>query len=151
MEDTTLPDKVAEILQRYDGKKITKRMATAVEKELSDHEVRYNNWHGMYHLRVWENGQPYDSGLNMLLGYHGFGSDNPFDHEKFCNEYAACYLRAAKERNSQREHLLRDDAWLYEVAKAINELEGARAKMKRLLGNAKSEYCMLNSLAQLDR
>lgn len=62
--------KIAEsVIVKFDGQKITKRIATALSKELPDYTVYYDTNHGMYDLVIWGNGIPYDNRISIYLGY----------------------------------------------------------------------------------
>ena len=60
IDDTAFADQVADVLKRFDGKTVTKRMATAVGKALPTYTVFYDTSIGMRHLYVWGNEIAYD-------------------------------------------------------------------------------------------
>lgn len=78
-----------EIIKTFEGKQITKRIATKIqENELFKlYTVSYDTNFGMFHINIWGNNIPYDSRIRMLIGY----DNNPFiNKEKVC-EFNLCY------------------------------------------------------------
>lgn len=133
IEDTTIADTVAATLARFDGKKITRRMAIAVKKALPAYTVHYNTNYGMKQIDVWGNGIAFDSAYRFLLGYDSHAPE--FSLERFKTDYSAAYYGAAHERNSRRAEKLNDTVWQTEVAKSINQLNAARLRLRGLLAH----------------
>lgn len=64
------------VIGQFVGKKITKRIATAAAKVLPGDMVAVLSWSGagqfsMAYLTIWGAGLPYDSRVNLFLGYDG--------------------------------------------------------------------------------
>lgn len=57
------------IIEKYEGKKITKHIATAVSKEFPSARVWLGDQYGMFHLNVCLEGQSLNDKVSMLLGY----------------------------------------------------------------------------------
>ena len=84
-------------LKRFDGKKITKRIETAINLALPKRTVYLNKDYSMFQLVIWgdssgllakERRISYNERFTSLIGY----KDNPiFDHDKFI-EYNQCHL-----------------------------------------------------------
>jgi len=124
-ENTALAERVEAALAPFDGKKITKRMATVLEKALPECSVYYDTNYGMYHVNVsWGT----DEEKRFLLGYHGTPI---FTVEGFA-EHNACHLTAATKRNEERATFL-NKAWLTKVADCIEKANKATASLKMLL------------------
>ena len=64
---------VFDVCEKFEGKQITKRIATAMQKEVSDYTVSYDTTAGMFHLRIWSRNWKhilnYDNRFSALLGY----------------------------------------------------------------------------------
>ena len=60
---------VESVLTRFEGQKITKRIETALKKELPEYTIYYVLEYGMYHVRIWGNGIQYDQRKGYLIGY----------------------------------------------------------------------------------
>ena len=74
-----------ECLKKFEGKKITKRLATAAERALGV-RVYYNTNHGMYHLEIAVDGNWQDK-FSFLIAY---SSDPTYTTKKF-EDYCRCY------------------------------------------------------------
>ena len=83
-------------LKKFDGKKITKRIETAINLALPKRTVYLDNDYSMFKLVIWgdkgwlakERKISYNDRFTSLIGY----KDNPvFDHDKFI-EYNQCHL-----------------------------------------------------------
>jgi hypothetical protein len=129
IENTEIPDKVAAILERFDGKKITKRIATAVAQALPDWTVYYDTNYGMKHLKMWQHNMR-DDQISFLLGYDS--GDGLFHYANFRTEYNACYYGAAQDRNAHRARNLKADEWQRQVVAAVNAINDATARLKWL-------------------
>lgn len=65
--------KVESVLQKFDGQKITKRIETALKKELPEYTINFENMYSYYNIYVWGNGIEYNHRKSYLIGYF----DNP--------------------------------------------------------------------------
>jgi len=132
-ETCDIPDIVVETLRPFFGKKVTKRMANAVEKRFADDprvtRVRWNAEFGMYYIEVHTaNGVCYGNNFRLLVAY-----DSTKDEltEEFLREHNAAYLAAAKARQSRRDALQPAD--IARVAELIDTLNTAKAALKEEL------------------
>jgi hypothetical protein len=67
-------NKVFPILEKFQGKKITKHIETAVKKEFPNHWVYLDNSINMYHLKIQPKGEHLEyENVSMLLGYQASG------------------------------------------------------------------------------
>ena len=96
--DIALFNNVRQSLMNFDGKQINKRMATAVEKKLSIHKVRYDTNYNMFHIEIWIDGN-YNNHKRFLLGHRDYqtGSAPIFTLENF-DDHNACMGSAAEKR-----------------------------------------------------
>jgi hypothetical protein len=121
----------------FDGKPITKRIATAVEKALPEYTVYYERQYGMFHVIIWGNGIEYGDRLSLLLGYESaptFHIGEPDKQHSGFEYYSCCYGSAEKERIDQTQKLLVDDRKLQRVADVVDNLISARAAWNKLYG-----------------
>ncbi len=146
IEDTALSEQIAEIVKPSEGKTISKRIATAIEKALPAHTVYWNTDYGMFHVSIWGNGIEYNDRKRYLVGYHS-GSGTTFSHARFL-EHNACHLAAAIARNSRRDALLADKATLEATASAINRLNQARTDLAELTKYPNPDSSALQELAE---
>lgn len=122
-------------VKRWEGKKITKRIATdakkAIEKLNPKHHVFYraDNW--MFHISVFVNGD-YNNRMEMLIGYN---SHPTFSIEKFI-EYNQCFAL-----NEERNPKLRAARPLVsQWVKRFNELTKKLEELEEVAGEYGCEY-----------
>lgn len=145
-ESRLVPSIVLETLKKFEGKKITKRFATAVEKALPHgYTVSYRAEKGYrFTIYVWGgphdgNKIPYDKRYSFDLGvapWNGpLSSAAPFSVSKFTEEYSARYYKWANERNAARSACLTEE-WCEETATALNKVIAARAALAEAVKTA---------------
>jgi len=61
--------KIESSLQKHEGKKITKRIETALKKDFPEYTIYLENLYGMYHIVLWGNGIEYQKNIRYLIGY----------------------------------------------------------------------------------
>lgn len=100
-EETKYPIfcRILESLKKFNGKDISKRIQTHLEKEFP--EYRFNYWaeHSYYRLNVSEKGiNNYNTHIfeQIILGYTT--NSDPFSTERIFNDYAPSYGIGAKKR-----------------------------------------------------
>jgi hypothetical protein len=116
MEDLTIPKQVAEILEKFEGKKPSKRMATAIKKEM-DVDVYYERpgvFGGM--TSIWKG--DYDNRISFYF------RNDIFSIDAFKKENVSLYA-AAEERNEERIKLLNDRDRLLKLCDAIDKCNEA--------------------------
>lgn len=124
---------------KFDGKKITKAIATAFEKELNNpsYTVSYVYQYGMFYIYVWSgpNQIPFNERIVMHLGY---GSDPVFHigesskQHSGVNYYCNSIGDAAKERNAQRLSLLNDSKAIQRIVDTLNNYTKAKEALDEM-------------------
>jgi hypothetical protein len=94
---------IAPVIAYYDGKKITKRIATKLEKKLNKFTVYFSKDYGTYKLIIWGNGIDYNNRFTALIGYH---SNNTVNYDSFI-KYNQCHF-LNKGRNKLMKKGLQD-------------------------------------------
>lgn len=103
-------------LRPFEGKQITKRLATAVQKALPEYTVYYDAEYSWIKLKIWGNGLEYNSNVDVILTYTGTGNDGIYHHENMVRVpdsndykvrmgYAYPYLRLALDLTALRPEL----------------------------------------------
>ena len=136
-----LHNQVLTALAPYDGKGVTKRLATAVSKAMPDMTVAYDTDYGMCHLSIWGQGLEYRRRYSALLAYQGpsqYGEGRVFHLDLFDTELAACYGRAARERQARRAELLSDSKRIADIAAAYWDMLEAKSRFDLAMGDTLS-------------
>lgn len=76
------------IIEKFEGKKITKHIETAVKKVFEADRVWLRDEYGMYQLKIVPAGMSFDSAISIILGYH---SSNVVNMKNII-ERNQCYL-----------------------------------------------------------
>lgn len=136
-ESQRLHEIVRNVLVKFQGKQISKRIETAVQKAQPGWVVYLSNQYGMQQLYVWggDTGRNSDTRVSFLLGYN---SDPIFDIDKFEN-YCACSGSAALARNVGRVALLSDRPRLLQLAQTVNQVLAAKEELNIQLADLGSE------------
>lgn len=137
LENTEIADKVLEVLKPFDGKTISKRMASAVQKALPEYTIYYKSDYGMFHINVWGNGISYNEMLSFLIGYE---TNTTFNFETFRDRFANCYLGAAKERNNKRKLWLSSEYSIQGAVDRINEINRLKKELDNLLSDCPDSF-----------
>jgi hypothetical protein len=126
-----LYDALLPIMERFDGKQITRRIATAVTKAFPDWTVYYDDNYSLFAIRVWggSTGRDYNGAATFYLGYKSSPTFT-LEHFKDTNAWAGS---AARERNTKREAILSDDARIAEMAEAFAAFTEAKARFDAAL------------------
>ena len=87
-ENFRLYEAILGVIRLNEGKKITKRIATAISKLLPEYTVYYSN-DFFYSILIWGNGIPYDHKKDFL--FSGYSKDLPCRESEFVhlNQWAA--------------------------------------------------------------
>ena len=122
-------EELSKLFERYEGKQITKRMATAIEKEHPDWTVYYKPDYGMYQINIWggDSGRDYNHYWQFFLGYESQGGIFTLEHFKDTN---AGYGSAAEKRNIERRRMLAHPEELEEMARTFVAWKEAEGKWK---------------------
>ena len=83
-----------DIVKRFEGKQITKRIANALQEKLPDYTIFYDADFSMYHIHIGGNGIEWGNRPSILLGYKA--SQKTVSTEFFIEHNQGAYLE--KER-----------------------------------------------------
>lgn len=114
-EEIMVHEAVRGLLSRHEGKKISKRIATDLEKTHPDWKIYYDTAFGMYHLNVYIPNRT--ESVRIFVAY----DSNPIISVKSFEEHDARNGYAALARNILRQSLLYDTSKLEEITNIINE------------------------------
>lgn len=134
---------------KFDGKKITKRLATLIENAHPSWAVFYKrtgaSTFGMINLVIWggDSGFPtHTDAMRVLVGYtNELESYDP----KIFPERAVCYYAAVKRNKARRAFLDSEDPG--KLALSMMNLQGAREKVKYFLNG--SATCDSTGIAEI--
>lgn len=134
-ENVAMYEELAGILAPFDGKKISKRLASAIEKAHPDWTVYYKDNY-QYILYIWggNSGRQWDDRWQFFTDCWKNGN-RVFTLAGF-EENSIAYYRAAIERNDKRQMLLNDDDRLTRLAQAHLDLTDAKARFESAMGNS---------------
>ena len=127
-------------LKRFDGKKITKRIETAINLALPKRTVYLNKDYSMFQLVIWgdkewlakERRISYNERFTSLIGY----KDNPiFDHDKFI-EYNQCHLLNEKRIKSLKRAIDHID----DLVKLYNDICDKKERFESYASNLEINY-----------
>lgn len=90
-------NKFLEVVKKMDGKQISKRIATALEKEFPEYKVIWDTRYGMYHIDIWGNGIEYKDEIRIMIGYDT--GDGHIHYDQIL-DFNGCYT-LDKERREQ--------------------------------------------------
>lgn len=144
IEEYTLKKEVCKIMQdefeKFDGKKINKRLATSIENILKnlheDYKVSYSkDSMGWFNFRVWNKSIPlldYDNSIFIMISNKDLDEDGKFNYNKFIDKYN--WL------NNWEEHIqeIEQDLKLIENSNIIKEYNNAIDVIKNTKENFKS-------------
>ncbi len=143
VESTVLPEKLMQLIEQSDGKRLTKRLTDKWGKIL-DAELWIRKQYGMTHIDVngyWR--QQYSKvesekhQLNFLIAHAEINVH--IDAERI-RESNSSSLAAAIMRNNARENQLKDKERIEELAQAIDECKDAQARIDELLPSFTDRY-----------
>lgn len=130
-------ERIRAALVPFDGKPISKRLATAAQKQLPEYTVYYRAEYGMFHLSIWGAGIEYNDRREFLLGYDstsafiiGAAEDDKgsfYGHNRWA-------WSAALERIQQCQAQLADTRTLQRLADAYE----AKAQAERTIAEIQS-------------
>jgi len=94
------------VIRTFDGKKITKRIETAVKKVLPEGYVTFYQFkYSWFELSIWGNGIKFDHSIRLTLGYNEF-----FSFEDYVERNQRYYLD--KSRCEELDGYLNDPVYL---------------------------------------
>jgi hypothetical protein len=121
-------NQLVKVFKPFEGKKITKRMETAVKIVLPDRVVHLSKAHGMFNMEIWGADIARDDRLSFFMGYDSDPIYREGDAEKRLSGFryfSCCYGSAAIERNEKRRDFLEDSAKLKELARLFDNYKEA--------------------------
>lgn len=129
---------IANVLEEWHGKLISKRLATAIEKAYPQYNARLVTSYGLLQIEICDASLPwgdkYDDKTTHLVGYTDRGKR--VDCEKF-EEWDACHGSASKERNKARLGYLKvyPNTWsrCAEIANLSNKMLEVHNELKQYL------------------
>ena len=143
-KDAELPyrhihDELLKVLKKFEGKKPTKRIATALQKEHPSWTVYWEVEYGMYKVKVWggDSGVEYNKRYNGLIAYE---STPVVDSEKFDKRYDSCCGEAARKREEDLLKACADAAIVDEVLQVALMVKAVQDAKKNILKKAREEH-----------
>jgi len=92
-QQLTIVKEVFEVLKRFEGKQINRRIQTALRESptLAPYTIHYHKDYSWYGLRIWGNGLDYNhSSLSLNLGY--IGEDDRLNLEKVKENFTGYFM-----------------------------------------------------------
>lgn len=128
---------VREVVAKFSGKTVSKRIENAMAKARPDWVVYFRPQYGMYHLDIWggDTNRQSDNRISFLLAYD---SKPVIDLDQF-DKYNASTGSAAKARNEGRKNLLASRMTLAKIAHATNSAIAARETLDGLFSELKDK------------
>jgi len=122
-----------EVLEKFSGKPITKRIATACEKHpvFEGYTVVLNTDYGMYHLAIWGKDVRYDERFSALLGHKG--SSDIVDMDRIKN-HNVCYTLNAERLENMKKTAGRVEGLVKRWNKAFLELQAIHEEASEVEG-----------------
>jgi hypothetical protein len=128
-----LHDKLAEVLETFDGKKLTRRLVSKLEAVLPDSAIVY--WHEiakMTYIQIWNyNGFTIHKRFQALVAY---SEDKESYNPDLFPERDLCHAKAAHERQGKRLARLNDCKGLARKASVLNAYNAAREALNDEFG-----------------
>lgn len=133
IESQRIHNIVREVVAKFNGKPVSKRIETALQKAQPGWVVHYSTQYGMFQLYVWggDTRRHSDNRICFLIAYNSTPVISVDDFDR----HNASTGSAAKSRNVGRDLLLSDTKRLGDVVRATN----AVAEAKRALAGVLSE------------
>jgi hypothetical protein len=132
-----LHNEIVKALKPFEGKPISKRIATALQKLHPDWTVFYDTNYGMFHLVIWggDTGLICGNSFRALIGYEReciVSVDKSKDSRGF-EEFDCCHGSAAIERNALRQSTLDSPDKIADITQAINDYSDALANLEKMI------------------
>jgi hypothetical protein len=129
-----LVETVYKVLQKFDGKQITKRLVTTIQKELPDYTISLEDVATFKQLNIWRytpcGSLSYDKKLIMFLGYNGPDMIE-FNYEKFMKDHTSQHQYDGQIADYENA-LTRINVFVGEYNVALAALEAAHNRLNRL-------------------
>lgn len=148
--DVYIHTEIVRVLEKMEGKLISQRIATALNKLHPDWTVHFEPSHSMFHLKIWggDTGKTFDNRVSVLLGYRSEPTIrvNEASDSRGFEYFDCCNGSAAIERNKKRLALIEDPDKLKALLKAINAYNQALASIEALTDNIPDEFSIQREL-----
>lgn len=137
---TAIFDVMVETFKPFEGKPITKRLATALEKAMPNHTIYYEKEFGMFHIRIWGNGIEYKDRLSFLIGYDSnpYYTEGKYETGNASNcgtgfrAHSCCYGEAAKDRIKQAKAFLNNGPAMEKLYSTIRDYIAAKTALDKI-------------------
>lgn len=129
-EHLTLINALLEVLKPFDGKPISKRIATAFEKHsaVKNYRVYYSNQYGMFHIKAWKGSM--DNCFNPCIGYES----SPIVNLEKIKESNKCYTLNAERLENMEKTADQVEGLVNDWNKALEALQAVHAKAEKVEG-----------------
>jgi hypothetical protein len=121
----TVLDAIEPILKTFDGKPITKRIATAIEKAYPDYKVYFSKSYSWFELSIWGKDTHFENRMDLNLGYFNTGD---FSFENFVKKNQRYYLN--KKRLIELEEL-KNSGYLPKLINSYNTIATEMELLKK--------------------
>jgi hypothetical protein len=132
-----LHNEIAKALKPFEGKQVSKRIATALQKMHPGWTVFYDTDYGMFHLCIWggDTDIKYDQRFRALIGYESepIVSIGKTSDSRGFEYFDCCHGSAAIERNSLRHAIIDNPAKVQSIVDAINNYGDALATLENTI------------------
>lgn len=128
---------VREVVAKFSGKTVSKRIENAMAKARPDWVVYFRPQYGMFHLDIYggDTNRKSDNRISFLLAYN---SSPVIDMDRF-DDHNASTGSAAKARNEGRKNLLANRMTLAKVADATNVVIAERKTLDGLISDLRDK------------
>lgn len=134
--------RISEVLKKFDGKKVTRRMVSALQKAIPEHASFYNDDYDLPKIIInkIKNERFYptkeENKITFFIGGGKSAWKNPnFDYDNFVNHESVCYFSAAEKRCEKRRELLKNTEWLMGIARTLVNLSEAAQELFNKIEN----------------
>ena len=129
-EHLTLVNALLEVLKPFDGKPISKRIATACEKHpaFQGFKVYYSTNYGMFHIKAWKTNM--NNCFNACIGY----DTNPIVNFEKVKENNKCHTLNKERLENMEKTASQVEGLVKEWNKALETLQAIHAKAELVEG-----------------
>jgi hypothetical protein len=142
-----LHNEIVKVLKNFEGKAISKRIATALQKIHPDWTVFYDTNYGMFHLSIWggDTGLKYDSRYSALIGYESEPevSIGESKYSRGFEYFDCCNGSAAIERNIARQATIDNPVRIEDMVKALNDYSESLANLEKTIDADTDSYNLI--------
>jgi hypothetical protein len=130
-------NEIIKAMRPFEGKPMSKRIATALQKLHPEWTIYYGNEYGQFHLSIWggDTGLRYDNRFSALIGYDSepiVSIDRSKDSRGF-EDCDCCHGSAGIERNAKRQATIDNPEQITAITNAINDYSDALEKLENTI------------------